>query len=284
MRSRKVKLNRKKSRKRGGMMKHKLIAQGTHGKIYSVKDNPSLILKQFDNRMNHSPSLCKRIMEEINTSCQLVQYEYKLQELVHDLFLEYKSTISVPKPSHFTSTPSACQYAMERIFPLEDELLFVDMVDESSEHRMDASSKQVGYAIISQKMNIEPTELAMKIGEMFSLLHFVLNVDGYDCELILGKKGDTPTLYFIDFDKVSCFNFELPCTVQRKISEDAYEEKHLTTYKKLASFLFGSFISMSLLPTDPLLKSHFIRGYHKHMNAPPEWIEHIHAYIEDYSV
>ena len=35
-----------------------------------------------------------------------------------------------------------------------------------------------------------PEELSFEIGRLFSYLHYVLRLDGYDCELVLGHGSD----------------------------------------------------------------------------------------------
>ena len=117
-------------------------------------------------------------------------------------------------------------------------------------------------------------------------LHFLLNLDGYDCELILGKNKEGKIgLYFIDFDKVSCFDFRIGDDVHliRKTSESDYEVKDITSYNKLARFLYSSFTSMSLLPSNPILKSYFLMGYKKYaMGAPPTLMYEIVQLVDEY--
>ena len=81
---------------------------------------------------------------------------------------------------------------------------------------------------------------------------------------------------------MSCFEFTTNQTLLRKISEEVYDEKIITNYKKLAR-LFGSFISMSLLPVDQLLKSYFLLGYKKYM-VLPELMQEITTMIDEYSI
>ena len=265
------KLNR--TYKNGGM---KFLAQGTHGIIYELGDK---VVKQFKNRPHHKPSLCTSIKSSIHTQCDEVEYEYRVQQMVHDLLESRHCMIKVPASSSFSVQGDTCQYTMDRIYPLDTHLLFVDMTFQKGERSQTSTSKQVGYVDMASLLGITPNDLAMLIGELFSALHFLLKVDGYDCELILGKGG----LYFIDFDKVSCFEFTTNQTLLRKISEEVYDEKIITNYKKLARFLFGSFISMSLLPVDPLLKSYFLLGYKKYM-VLPELMQEITTMIDEYSI
>jgi len=168
---------------------------------------------------------------------------------------------------------------MDRIYPVHKHLWFVDMTFPKGERDgQTTTSKQLGYMDAAREVGITPNELAMIIGELFSALHFVLQVDGYDCELIVGKGG----LYWIDFDKVTKFDFTTTQTLRRKVAEDMYEEKVITSKEKLARFLFTSFISMSLLPVEPLMKSYFLMGYKKY--ARSELIPDITTMIDEYSI
>jgi len=251
----KTKKMKTKMNQMGGM---KLLAQGTHGKIYEVGDK---VMKQFQNR----------------TKCDEMGYEFEMQQDIHGL-LERRSMIKVPESSHFKVEGDMCQYMMDRIYPVDKHLWFVDMTFPRGERSgQTTTSKQLGYMDAAREVGVTPNELAMIIGELFSALHFVLQVDGYDCELIIGKGG----LYWIDFDKVTKFDFSTTQTLRRKVAEDLYEEKVITSTAKLARFLFTSFISMSLLPVEPLMKSYFLMGYKKY--ARPELIPDITAMIDDYS-
>ena len=175
---------------------------------------------------------------------------------------------------------------MDRVFPLENKILFVDMT--TADRNI---GNQIGYNNICEVFNTTPSELSFLIGKMFSLLHFQLKLDGYDCELIIGRENElssNPKLYFIDFDKVSCFDFNSNQTLYRKISEEYVEDKIITSLKKLAYFLFASLISMSLLPVDTELKRYFIEGYKIYFNESIEEqnivMSEMVKMIEDYEI
>jgi hypothetical protein len=253
------------------------IGSGTHGQIFSLLANPNQVVKIYNNRNIHKPSLCKKIKEEYVSTCDELNYEYDIQKLIHNKFNEYQVNIYIPNVINFSidKTIDKCYYIMERVYPLHDKLLLVDMIMKDTQKVEPNVGIHTGYHLISSYLSTTPEELAKKIGEMFSLLHFYLNLDGYDCELILGKKQESsqePELFLIDFDKVSCFEFISYQNIQRKISEERFEEKELKTVTKLAYFLFSSFIAMSLLPTEPILKAKFLEGYHTyfHMNSELE--------------
>jgi hypothetical protein len=111
-------------------------------------------------------------------------------------------------------------------------------------------------------------ELIYQIGLLFSYLHYVLHIDGYDCELVMGRlDGENKCdIFLIDFDKVSCFEFKLGYIARRKIDESIIEEKKFNTVKKIAWFLFSGIIGMSLLPRDPSLKNIFVDGYSRYID------------------
>jgi hypothetical protein len=278
-------IKKRKTRKvKGGM---KLLTSGTHGHIYEKGDQ---VVKQFLNKDYHHPSLCKRLKDSIDSLCDAVDYEFQVHQMIQQLLETESFLVKVPKASSFRLTEldkkPMCEYAMDRIYPLDDYLLYVDMTfPEGTREAQNSISRTLGYTNVAELLQMTPEELAMVVGELFSLLHFKLNVDGYDCELLVGKNGkDDMGIYWIDFDKVSCFTYELGQTLIRKTSESDYEPRTITTYTRLARFLFGALISMSLLPTDPSLKEPFLTGYTKHIDAsvPEELVDELKSIIVAY--
>lgn len=270
-----------KSKKVGGM---KLLASGTHGHIYETEDHQ--VIKQFLNYKYTHPSLCNRVKPSIESRCDEVDYEFKVQQIIQQMFDREEFLIKVPNSSLFrlTELGKKCEYKMDRIYPVDDYLLYVDMTfPEGQREGQNSISKTYGFMDIATLLQMSPYELAFTIGEMFSLLHFTLNLDGYDCELLVGKTNDMG-LYLIDFDKVSCFTYELGQTLIRKITESDYTERVISNYTQLARFLFGSLISMSLLPTDKELKTSFLDGYIKHIDdkVPPELVTQLISIIMEY--
>jgi len=245
---------------KGGFILGEKINSGTHGIIYNIKNDETKVAKVFQNRPvnKQQKSLCSKLVEQFNTSCDELDYEYKIQNIIRDYMVNYTTNpyISVPATYEFNADKDKCMYVMDKIVFPSPETIFLNMTDEKAVSN---------YRMISSQLGISPNDLAYLVGEIFSILHFKLNLDGYDCELILGKNemGEFH-LYFIDFDKVSCFTFDFPQLLYRKIDESKYDEKDIQNSKRLANFLFGSFISMSLLPTNYILKQYFIQGYKKY--------------------
>lgn len=281
------KLNKKRKTKKvkGGM---KLLASGTHGHIYETEGHK--VVKQFLNKDYHRPTLCKRYKDSIETLCDAVDYEFQVHQSIQHLFESESFIVKVPPATSFrlieVDKKPMCEYEMDRIYPLDDYLLYVDMTfSEGKREAQNSISRTLGYTDIAELLRMTPVMLAIIIGEMFSLLHFKLNLDGYDCELLVGKNGEQHSgLYFIDFDKVSCFTYELGQTLIRKTSESDYEPRTITSYTRLARFLFGALISMSLLPTDSELKEPFLLGYTKHIDAtvPEELVDELKSIIMAY--
>jgi hypothetical protein len=275
----------------GGMF-GKLIGEGTHGKIYTLKNNHRQVVKVYANRslIKKQKSLCVKIKKAYDSTCDELNYEYVIQNIVGTSFRKHRLSIFVPTVTDFNVLNSECFYVMDRIFPLEDKILFLDMTDPDISVNIN-TGKQLGYSNICLLFSITPAQLSYLIGKMFSLLHFLLKLDGYDCELIVGRENelsDEPTFYFIDFDKVSCFEFNSDQVLYRKISEEYVEEKEIKSPKKLASFLFGALISMSLLPIDRELKEHFLEGYRTYFNGDTDEVNmmmnEMIVLIEEYEI
>jgi len=272
------------------------IGQGSHGTIFILEDDPSFVVKIFQNRSMRRESLCKKIIERYNNVCDEVSMEYVMQEIIREGFEKHPHfPIHVPKASNFETAQRECFYKMERIYPLSgyEELLLPDMtVARFSSPRSNKNlGRTMGYEEISEILDISPQQLAGLIGQMFHILQFELNVDGYDCELILGRtseRDETPKLFLIDFDKVNCFVFDLHQELYRKESEERFYKYEITNPKRMASWLYSSMFSMSLLPTDPVLKESFIHAYCNENYRPKnafelETIEFIKRYIDDYA-
>jgi hypothetical protein len=272
-----------------------LIGEGTHGKIGTLKADTSIAVKVFKNRPMRHESLCKRIIDKYEWVCDEVSMEFLMQKEIHEKFKSLDFPVIVPDVFHFDKDIQECYYIMQRIYPLKkyNKLLLLDMtVPEYEKPKVYSKVGRLqGYKEISDILFISSEELAFVIGQMFSILHFILNIDGYDCELLLGRKNETneePQLYLIDYDKVNCFEFIPGHELYRKESEETFSKYEITSSKKMASWLFQSMISMSLLPVEPRLKEEFIKGYKSYFDAlnqfeleTMEWILH---YIDYYDV
>lgn len=138
-------------------------------------------------------------------------------------------------------------------------------------------------------------KFAYELGKMFSYLHYVLNMDGYDCELLLGQssgelQSSNRHAYLIDFDKVSCLKYKIDGSeiVHRKLDETTYDKKEMKTLKKYGLFLFTAMISMSLVPSlSSNTQPSFIQGYREFVPKDPENIKyeiarHVVEFIQEY--
>ena len=248
----------------------KIIGHGTHGKIYEVDNDSSMVKKEFDNRPSPNMCLCPKIKTNCESMCDNIQYEYLLQVYIQRELSKTKLNIKIPLATNFIYDDRKCSYQMEYIHkPYIDSkeynhLIQIDMFNSLQ----DELTYGVGHFIGYKKLNLincnisSPEELAFQIGMLFSYLHFVLNIDGYDCELVLGRNilYEHNQIYLIDFDKVSCFEFQLGYEVIRKIDETAQKLIKFTNINKIARFLYSSMNSMSLLPHDDF-RYKFIDGY-----------------------
>ena len=232
-----------------------IIGSGTHGTIEIDETNPEWVLKKF-----------KKLT--INY-CDKLQDEFKIQDLLYkELKNEY---IYIPNCCCFTETSTSCYYKMERIFPLFDVNLsyyFVinmanDTINKKFSHSKTAFEVGVNKLI---EYDVNVSELSFNIGKLFSKLHFELNQDGYDCELLYGIINNTKTFCLIDFDKIAHFEWVLGNKSYRKIDEQTIIEKQLNTISKFAWYLFGAMISMSLVPTNKTYQAEFIKGYSTYVN------------------
>ena len=257
-----------------------LIAQGTHGRIYKISN--SQVAKVFENRVFNKECICSRIRTSCKTTCDHIHHEYLVQKLLYDeLMGKTQIKIKIPQPLeyHMDARKHECQIKMEYIHPSSNtnrpnlignnnQLIQINM----GEPHMDDIMPGVGRFLGINRLDLSncdisrPDELAFELGRLFSYLHYVLRLDGFDCELVLGRGGDNKytnkdNIFFIDFDKVACFEFILGYVVNRKIDENLIEPKTLDSVLKFAWFLLGGITGMSLLPSNSELKDRFQEGY-----------------------
>lgn len=223
-----------------------------------------------------------------SNTCGVAKMEYNVQEYISNRFAQADISIVVPSVSDFSQSANKCSYSMDRIFPLDDNGIIIVNMYEPSANRVfshSASGIELGSANIpwTEYGYKDGAEFAYELGSMFSYLHYVMNMDGYDCELLLGQVLGTPRAFLIDFDKVSCLKYTLGETVHRKLDESTYEPKELKTVKKYALFLFTAMISMSLIPVGTLQPS-FIQGYQVYVpdGMKSEIAQHVIQLIQEY--
>jgi len=64
------------------------IGRGTHGIIRTILSDNSQVVKIFDNRVIQKKSLCKKITEQYNSTCDELNYEYEIQKIIRDSFIK----------------------------------------------------------------------------------------------------------------------------------------------------------------------------------------------------
>jgi hypothetical protein len=251
----KTKQKKRRYRKTRKMIKGgTIIGQGTHGIIKIDETNTNMVVKQFNNL-----SFCKELINE-----------YEVQKSLHNELLKTHINIYIPDCCCYIGGNDTCSYMMERIFPLPDKTFYLiinlAMPDINTKFSHSKLGYEVGYNILQNTYNIDISNLSYELGKLYSYLHYVLKIDGYDCELLYGNIKNENKFILIDFDKVQYFDFNLEFVSYRKLDEQTIDKKPLNTYNRFAWFLFVSLISMSLLPTLPLYKTKFIEGYSTYVN------------------
>jgi len=242
-----------------------IIGQGTHGIISVDPDNQNIVIKSYSYN---------------KTFCANLQDEYKMQEYLHTSLLPIIQFIYIPYCCCYTITANKCQYKMDRIFPLEDKQYYVVVNLNMPNIFNKFSHSRIAYEIRYNKLftmfHVDIDKLCYELGILYSYLHYVLFIDGYDCELLYGRNKDNINqFFFIDYDKVQRFKYELGHVVYRKVDETTIENKVLSTETKFAWFLYSAMASMSLIPSDKLLYNTFIAGYKKYIPTQNKFIHNI---------
>ena len=256
---------------KGGRMQ--LIGEGTHGRIYKISN--TLVRKNFSNRPVKQNCICPRIKANCQYLCDHIHYEYLVQQLLYNSLLNTQCKIKIPRTYNFmlSNNNTECDYEMDYIYPpigYNDDkyLIQIDMGDDNRDEIISGVGRFLSYTKLdlSQCKITSLEELAFEIGQLFSYLHYILHIDGYDSELVLGRlyEENINDIFFIDFDKVSCFDFVLDFVAYRKIDENIMETKVLSNVVKFARFLMSGITGMSLLPRNEKLKNAFLEGYKKY--------------------
>lgn len=239
---------------RGGQLGTEIVGQGTHGVVEVDPQNANYVFKTYLKlKVNH---------------CEHLANEYKMQKWIRDTL--QNPMIYIPDCFEHTEDDVRCGYKMERIFPLPElqKMVLINMneVDKYAKFAHSLSVIEVGANRLCEIVGCNLDELAYHIGLMFSKMHFVMNVDGYDCELYCGivKPDEKPKYILIDYDKVNTFQWNIGTVVYRKIDESTVEEKRLSTTNKFGWFLYMAMASMSLVPSQEPLFQQFLKGYAVH--------------------
>jgi hypothetical protein len=254
---------------KGGQLKKIIdekIGQGTHGTIYTHKHINGHVIKVFKN--DHTREKCNEIKEN----------EFDIQKRIYNEVKKTDIKIIIPKVYRFILEGDDCYYNMDRIFPIDGKIIIVDMYNDDIEQNFSHSN----YGLLQSYNRIDfvdcdikdASELSFEIGKMFSYLHFVLQYDGYDCELIVGKtEDDKKRVFLVDFDKVSRFKFDLEneYIVYRKLDETtAKQERQIKNENNIARLLFTAMNSMSLIPVKRGLLEQFLEGYRSFLDKENE--------------
>lgn len=232
------------------------IGQGTHGTIYISKNKQDRVIKVFKN--DERKQKCNEIKEN----------EYIVQKKIYNELQNTDCKIVIPAVYNFILENIHCYYDMDLIYPTNTgNIIIVDMYLNDIEQIFSHSTngRLNSYSLLDYTgCNIEGSlELSFEIGKIFSYIQYVLQYDGYDCELIMGNNyKNEKTFFLIDFDKVSKFNFDFGYTVYRKLDETSRkDERVIKEEKNIASLLFTAMISMSLIPFKSDLLKQFMNGY-----------------------
>ena len=171
---------------------------------------------------------------------------------------------SVPKAFQFQYTDNRrqCGYFMTK---LPSSIVHINVADPERMQKVPGVGTEIGIKKFFGKDTKGAKEFVRSVAEIFSYMHFVLNIDGNDMEWIYSEPG----FYLIDFDKVACFEFKLGFECIRKLDDTTYEEKKFTSINKIAFFLFTAMGSMLMVPTrnNPELQNEFIAGYAKYLDT-----------------
>lgn len=236
----------------------KLLSQGTHGKIYVDKNNENFVYKIFD---KHTMTNCEKLKNEFD-----IHNDFQMS-----INNDENMNFYIPECSNFEENDKYCRYKMERIFGLNPEeevskYYVINMFDTNDATFPHSNNHGIHTGTNTLSFVFDLNNLSYQIGQLFSKIHFEMNYDGYDCELIYGNVAGRNVLCLIDFDKVSKIQWTLGYSIYRKIDETTVVTKNIDNIDNLVNVLYTSMSSMSLIPLNEILLDNFLKGYETYIN------------------
>jgi hypothetical protein len=242
-----------------------ILGQGSHGIITVDPTDENKVIKSFISGSGNKIKFCEKL-----------QNEYNVQTFLNSEFKRESLCVTVPFADQYMNDEHICSYRMDRIMPLKgyNYYLIPNLTQLNYERPFIHSNLgvEVGIVQLTEKYRINLPNVIRCIAEMFSYLHYVLEYDGYDCEILIGGNSE---LYLIDYDKIQKIEFNLDYISYRKLDESTVEEKKLRTVQRFAWFLYSAMGSMSLIPAYQELKNPFIEGYSKYASRNNELAQEI---------
>lgn len=209
-----------------------VIGSGTHGIVYGTFINPNIVAKVFNIRE------CDTIKNK----------EVAIHEYVHEMFHKYNNIldndilniVDIPNVYGFKYIPNSynaqcCMYYMDKLASTDEYLIQLSFNYDRDYDQVLSSGRYMGIDTIKQYLSDDDVLLLVKaMGSMMALIHYGMNLDGYDIEFVFG--GDYK-LYIIDYDKVNKYTNLYPYIIKRKLTENDYDEKNIRNDNDVARLL-----------------------------------------------
>lgn len=228
-----------------------------------IKPNLKKFIEKWKSLIKDLESI--RIIEELPII--IYQFSY-LVSIVIIKMLDYSSipiNIKIPQVKNFNyKLPHLLyQYEIQKIKSPKKELLIIDLINPKRYEKKSGIGIYCGYEILLQKQYLSLTKnfstlemLIQEVGKLYSYLHFVINIDGYGCKLVLGKINNENTLILHDFDQVTSFDFKDDAPILRKIGKD-----QVISYNELETLLFTAMLNSLVIPNGKLYHKLFLTSY-----------------------
>lgn len=222
-----------------------VIGSGTHGTVYGTYLNPNVAAKVFNIRE------CNSIK---NAEVAMHEYVHEMYNRLNNVLDEdVANVIAIPNVYGFKYIPNSydarcCMYYMDKLTFNDGYLIQLSFNYDRDYDQILSSGRYMGINTIKMFLSDDDVLLLVKaMGNMMSLIHYGMNLDGYDVEFVLTNDYK---MYIIDYDKVNKYTTNYPYTLKRKLTENDYDEKNIRNENDVARLL-ASTIHYYPLPDYP---------------------------------
>lgn len=214
---------------------NEIYGSGTHGTVYGTYLNENIVAKIFNIRH------CEEAKKGEVAIHEYVYYMF--EKLKNKLDTHVAELLSIPNVYGFKYLPNSfdpqcCMYYMDKLQPINNNLIQLSFNYDRDYDEVLSSGRYVGIDTLSNLLSYdEVIDMIEAMGSMMALMHYGMDIDGYDVEFVLTNDHK---IYVIDYDKVNFINYKYPYIIKRKLTENDYDTKEIKDDNSLARLLASS--------------------------------------------
>jgi hypothetical protein len=165
----------------------------------------------------------------------------------------FKDRASFLNPTNFLSTEDGCFYLMDRLYPIEGDLIYQIYLNEPSydfiiRDETYIRGHYIGYEQIKKIIQDKPRtsetltnmeQLYYDLGRLLAIMHLGAQIDGRDVEYVLSKRSKNNDLYY----KISIIDFNLVSSMKNLFNEKNSEQIVLTIVNNMMEDIRNGYIA-----------------------------------------